>query len=303
MSAHDPIPPEARAANLELWNHWTRVHEGSAFYDVEGFKAGGSSLLPLERDELGPFIHDGTSLLHLQCHFGLDTLSWARLGARVVGLDLSDEAVALARRLAAEVGLSGRAEFICADLYDAHAHLGGRLFDVVFVSWGAIEWLPDLDRWAQIIASHLRPGGVFYMAEIHPFATALEEVPGEHDVQVKYRLLPAPDRPDVEPVAGSYADRDADTTGLVAYGWTHSFSEIVGALTGAGLRLEHLHELPTSPAPFWDWMVRDDDGWWWLPDDKGGRRRDLPFSYSLRASKPASTGKPAGASRPAGKEA
>ena len=157
---------------------------------------------------------------------------------------------------------------------------------MVFVSWGAIEWLPDLDRWAQIIARHLRPGGTFYLArELHPFATALDEVPGEHDVQVKYRLLPAPGTPDVDAVVGSYADRDADTTGLTAYGWNHSISEITGALTDAGLRLEHLHEFPTSPAPFWDWMVQDDDRWWWLPDGKGGLRKDLPFSFSLRASK------------------
>jgi SAM-dependent methyltransferase len=283
----DPLPLEARAANLELWNHWTRIHKTSDFYDVEGFKAGASSLWPLERDELGPFIHESTTLLHLQCHFGLDTLSWARLGARVVGLDFSDEAIALARRLADEVGLSGRAEFVCSDLYDADAHLGDRLFDVVFVSWGAIEWLPDLERWAGVVARHLAPGGTFYMAELHPLATALDEVPGEHAVQVTYRLLPAPDQPDVDQVEGSYADPGADTTGLTAYGWNHSFSEIISALTGAGLRLEHLHELPTSPAPFWDWMVRDDDRWWWLPDGEGGRRKDLPFSYSLRASRPA----------------
>lgn len=230
-------------------------------------------------------MHEGTTLLHLQCHFGMDTLSWARLGAQVVGLDLSDEAIALARRLAGETGLSGRAEFICADVYDAGAHLGERRFDIVFTSWGAIEWLPDLERWASVVARHLRPGGTFYMAEIHPFAQAIEEVPGEHDVQVKYGLLPAPEAPAVDPVQGSYADRGADTTGLVAYGWQHDFAEIIGALTGAGLRLEHLHEFPTSPAPFWDWMVRDDDRWWWLPAANGGVRKDLPLSYSLRATR------------------
>ena len=282
----DPISPEARAANLELWNHWTKVHEKSAFYDVEGFKAGATSLWPLELEELGLYVREGTTLLHLQCHFGLDTLSWARLGAEVVGLDLSDEAIALARRLADEVGLSGRAEFICADLYDADAHLGDRRFDVVFVSWGAIEWLPDLERWAGIVARHLEPGGTFYMAEIHPFGYALDEVPGEHDVQVKYRLQPAPDRPEVEPIEGSYADRDADTTGLVAYGWQHSLAEVTGALIGAGLRIEHLHEFPTSPAPFWDWMVKDEDRWWWLPAPDGGLRKDLPLSYSVRATRP-----------------
>ena len=281
-----PIPPEARAANLALWNHWTRVHEKSAFYDVAGFKAGATSLWPVEREELGPFVHEGTTLLHLQCHFGLDTLSWARLGAEVVGLDLSDAAIALAQRLADEVGLAARAEFVCADLYDADAHLGDRRFDVVFVSWGAIEWLPDLERWADIIARHLRPGGTFYMAEIHPFGYALDEVPGEHDVQVKYRLLPAPATPDIEPVEGSYADPDADTTGLVAYGWQHSLAEVTGALIGAGLRIEHLHEFPTSPAPFWDWMIQDEDRWWWLPDAHG-RAAQGPAAELLAARHPA----------------
>ncbi len=299
-SAAGPMPPEAHAANLALWNRWTRAHEKSDFYDVQGFKAGATSLWPLELEELGPYVHEGTTLLHLQCHFGLDTLSWARRGAEVVGLDFSEEAIALARRLAGETGLSGRAEFVCADLYDADAHLDGRLFDVAFVSWGAIEWLPDLERWASIVARHIKPGGCFYMAEIHPFAYALEEVPGEQDVQIKYPLLPAPDRPQIDPVDGSYADRDADTSGLVAYGWQHSLAEIIGALTGAGLRLEHLHELPTSPSPFWSWMIRDDERWWWLPDGKGGRRTDLPFSYSLRASKPADDVSPDDATAPAG---
>src|SRR5450759_4591773 len=105
----DPIPTKARAANLRLWNAWTRVHEKSAFYDVEGFKAGATSLWPLELDELGPLVHEGTALLHLQCHFGMDTLSWARLGADVVGLELSHDAIGLARRPAGGGGLSRRA--------------------------------------------------------------------------------------------------------------------------------------------------------------------------------------------------
>jgi SAM-dependent methyltransferase len=291
--AADPVPPEARAANLALWNRWAQVHEKSAFYDVEGFKAGGSSLWPLERDELGPYVHEGTSLLHLQCHFGLDTLSWARLGAEVVGLDFSDEAIALARRLAAETGLSDRAEFVCADLYDAGAHLGGRRFDVVFVSWGAIEWLPDLDRWAGIIARHLKPGGTFYMAEMHPFAHTLDDEAPAGVVRVRYPYFAEPGAPAVDAIHGSYADREADTEGLTAYYWPHHFAEVLGALTGAGLRIEHLHEFPFAPAAAMDWMVRGDDRWWRLPDDKGGLRKDLPLSYSLRATRPVGQAAPA----------
>jgi SAM-dependent methyltransferase len=283
----DPIPQGARAANLALWNRWTQVHEASPFYDVEGFKAGATSLWPLEREELGPFVHEGTSLLHLQCHFGLDTLSWARRGAAVVGLDFGDEAIALARRLAEETGLSGRAEFVCADVYDANRHLGDRRFDVVFVSWGAIEWLPDLDRWAAVVERHLEPGGVFYLAELHPFAQILDDEAPEGVFRVRYPYFHSPAEPAVDEISGSYADPDADTAGHVAYSWQHDLAEVVGALVGAGLRLEHLHEFPTSPAPSWPGMVQDEDRWWWLPDGEGGRRKDLPLSYSLLASKPA----------------
>jgi 2-polyprenyl-3-methyl-5-hydroxy-6-metoxy-1,4-benzoquinol methylase len=282
----DPLPPEARAANLQLWNAWARAHERAPGYDVEGFKAGTRTLTRVELDQLGPLLGEGTRLLHLQCHFGLDTLCCARLGARVVGLDFSDEAIALARRLADEVGLGDRASFVLSDLYEADAHLEGRPFEVVFVNWGAIEWLPDLERWATTVARHLEPGGALVMAEIHPFAYSLDEVPGEHDVRVVYRLLPDPGKPDVDPVEGTYADPEARFDGLVAYGWHHSFSELIGALAAEGLRLESLREYPFAPAPFWPWMEEDEERMFWLPDGRGGRRDDLPFSFTLRATKP-----------------
>ena len=282
----DPIPPEARAANLELWNAWTRIHEHAPGYHTEAFKAGATALKPVELEELGPYVREGTTLLHLQCHFGLDTLSWARRGARVVGLDLSDEAVALARRLAGETGLADRAEFICSDLYAADRRLEGREFDVVFVNWGAIEWLPDLDGWARIVARHLRPGGVFYLAEVHPFAYLLSEDAPEGELRVEDRYFPTPDEPDVQPVTGSYADPNADTEGLIAYGWAHSFAEILGSVVGAGLVLERFREHPYSPAPLWSWMREDAGHLFWLPDAKNGQRHDQPFSYTLLATRP-----------------
>lgn len=284
-----PIPDELRRANLAHWDEWTRIHEKSAFYDVDSFKAGATSLWPLELEELGPHVGEGTTLLHLQCHFGLDTLSWARRGAVVTGVDLSDEAIGLARRLADEVGLPGRATFIASDVYEADAHLDDQRFDVVYVSWGAIEWLPDLDRWAAIVATHLRPGGIFYMAEIHPVAYALDETE-DHEVRLAYRYLPAPDRPDRSDYDGSYADRDAHVENRVCYSWAHGLGEILTALTDAGLRLDYLHEFPFSVAPFFDWMERDERRWHWLPDGRGGRRTDLPFSYSIMARKAAADG-------------
>jgi len=284
-----PIPGEFRAANAAHWDEWMRIHERSSFYDVEGFRAGATSLWPLELDELGPHVGEGTTLLHLQCHFGLDTLSWARRGAVVTGVDLSEGAISLARRLAGETGLAGRARFIAADVYEADAHLGEERFDVVFVSWGAIEWLPDLDRWARLVTARLRPGGIFYMAEIHPIAYALDET-GDRGVRLAYRYLPAPDKPERSDDDGSYADPAAHVEHRVSYSWAHGMGEILTALPNAGLRLEHLHEFPFSVAPFFSWMERDDDRWWWLPDGEGGRRTDLPFSYSVMARRPATVG-------------
>lgn len=289
-STNDRRPDdEHRAANLRLWNEWTGIHERSAFYDVDAFRAGGISLLPLEREELGDV--RGKRLLHLQCHFGLDTLSLARLGAEVTGVDFSDAAIATARRLADETGL--RAEFVQSDIYDlaetAPLHWEAR-FDIVYVTYGAIEWLADLRPWATLIARSLRPGGLLYLAEIHPFASTLEleEIEGGAPA---YRLVTAygyfptaePQRFDVE---GSYADRDAEVEQDVCYGWPHPVAEVLGVLLAQGLRIVSFREHPFSCSPFWPQMSKLDDGYYWLLDEQGRRRSDLPFMYSLTALRP-----------------
>ena len=172
-------------ANLARWDEWTKVHEASELYDVEGFRAGRSSLTSIEESELGPLVGDGTRLLHLQCHFGMDTLSWARRGATVTGVDFSGEAVELARRLADEVGLSGGATFLQSDVYELPDRLSG-LFDVVFTSWGVLNWLGDLDTWARVAAAYVRPGGIFYMAEFHPFAFLLADDATPRSLRIGY---------------------------------------------------------------------------------------------------------------------
>jgi len=144
-------------ANLASWDEAVGLHVGSQMYNVEGFKKGRCSLSDIELSELGPSVHEGTTLLHLQCHFGLDTLSWARRGAVVTGVDFSGEGVGAARALADEVGLSARAAFVQSDVLALPDVLQGR-FDVVFTSWGALIWLGDLERWAQVIAHFLKPG-------------------------------------------------------------------------------------------------------------------------------------------------
>ena len=262
-------------ANLGLWNEWTQIHETSAFYDLEGFKAGNSSLHSIERDELGDV--SGRSLLHLQCHFGLDTLSWARLGAIATGVDFSGRAIELARSLAAELALP--ATFVQSTIEELEGRLNGA-FDIVFTSYGAIEWLADLDVWARTIAHFLAPGGTFYMVELHPLARTLDDLDEHPELRVVGPYFPS-SKPRRLRIHGSYADPDAPLEHNVAYGWSHSFAEILNALIGAGLRLESVHEFPCSVVPFSRSMKRAADGWYYLP----GGRRDVPFLFSLKAGK------------------
>jgi 2-polyprenyl-3-methyl-5-hydroxy-6-metoxy-1,4-benzoquinol methylase len=264
--------------NRALWEAWTDVHERSAFYDLEGFKRGGVRLSDYEMDEVGPV--EGKDLLHLQCHFGIDTLSWARLGARVTGADFSARAVALARSLADELGIDAR--FVESNLYDLPASLDGD-FDVVYTSRGVLGWLPDVRSWARVVAHYVRPGGLFYITEIHPVANAFENEgvqPGELRLAYPYWEHR---EPLAFPVHGSYADETADVGVHTEYGWDHGLAEIVNALIDAGLRIDSLREFP-----FVDWkldfLVQGEDGQWRLPGELDGR---LPLFFSLKASRPA----------------
>src|SRR5690349_4103733 len=160
------------ASNERLWDAWTKVHAEGEFYDVAGFREGGVRIRPYEIEALGDVT--GKSLLHLQCHFGLDTLSWARLGATVTGVDFSEDAIAYARTLAAELDIP--ATFVCSDIYHLPEALDGQ-FDIVFTSYGVLSYLGDLGAWGQVIAHFLKPGGTFYIVEFHPFAESFEEVP------------------------------------------------------------------------------------------------------------------------------
>lgn len=262
------------AANRRLWDRLTPVHAQSAFYDVDGFRAGKSSLMPLELKELGAV--SGKSLLHLQCHFGLDTLSWARRGALVTGVDFSPKAIALARRLARDLGLDAR--FVRANVYELPSVLE-REFDIVFTSYGAICWLPDLWPWAETISHFLRPGGTFYMVEIHPVTNVFNGEAGAKALQVVDSYF-SRHQPEEAVWQFTYADHDAKV-GRVSYQWTHSLGEVVSALAAAGLRLEFLHEFPYCVYQHFPFMRRSADGWWRLP----GRKPSIPLMFSLRATK------------------
>jgi SAM-dependent methyltransferase len=267
-------------ANLASWDESVALHAASELYDVEGFKAGRSSLSTLEVEELGPLVHPGTRLLHLQCHFGLDTLSWARRGAVVTGVDFSGEGIATARALADEVGLSARATFVRSDIESLPGALEG-LFDVVYTSWGALIWLGDLGRWAEVVAHFLAPGGVLYVAEFHPYAYLLAEdsTPDSLRVGYPYFQYGTPQRFDEE---GDYADPTAKPRHTVTYEWNHGFAEIVDPLLRHGLRLEFLREFPyTIPGLPFPFLERCDDG---LLRVKG-HHDDVPLSFSLLMTK------------------
>jgi SAM-dependent methyltransferase len=272
---------EYLASNRRVWDAWTKIHLESAFYDVDSFRNGERPvrIKDYEREEIGDVT--GKTLLHLQCHFGLETLSWARLGATVTGADFSPEAIAAARSLAGDVGIP--ATFICSNVYDLPAVLdGGAGFDIVYTSHGVLGWLPDIDGWARVVEHFIKPGGMFYIAEGHPVAMAFENEgvePGELRLQYPYWTHREPISLEVH---GSYADRQAPTDGLVEHGWDHGLGEIVTALAQAGLRIDFLHEFPFS---IWnlDFTVQGPDGRFRLPGDMDGR---LPLSFSLKATKP-----------------
>jgi 2-polyprenyl-3-methyl-5-hydroxy-6-metoxy-1,4-benzoquinol methylase len=252
--------------NRVAWDVRAAAHVSSAFYDVDGFRAGGSSLRPFEVEALGDV--RGKRLLHLMCHFGLDTLSWARLGADVTGVDFSGAAIDTARRLAAEVGLP--AQFVQADVYDVPDVLEPASYDVVVATYGVLVWLPDLDRFARVAARMLRPGGTVFLAEFHPMQAMLDD---DLRVRTSYFRTTAADRE----VTTSYTGQDLPAHTQTTWPWT--VSGLINALTGAGLRIEHLNELPVdlrqrSPA-----MIQDANGFWHLPGDP------LPLLLTCRATK------------------
>ena len=266
-------------ANRRKWDERVAIHRGSAFYDVPGFLAGKSALESHEPEEVGDVA--GNSLLHLQCHFGLDTLSWARLGADVTGLDFSGEAVREAGALAAEAGL--RAEFAQANVYDAVSALPARTFDVVYTGKGALNWLPDMAAWASVAARLVAPGGLLYLFEFHPFGDVFDDESPDA-LRIRYPYFPR-----TEPLffddPGTYTDGEANTIHNDSYEWPHSLGEVITALAGNGLTIEFLHEFDRLT---WKGMACMAPGaepdTWVLPE----HRESVPLMYSIRARKPAS---------------
>lgn len=257
-------------SNRQLWNERTPLHTQSEFYNMQAFLTGQSSLNDIELTELGD-VH-GKSLLHLQCHFGQDSLSWARMGAKVTGVDISDASIAEANKLNGQLQLD--ATFVQSNVYDLKENLKGQ-FDVVYTSYGVIGWLPDLEQWADVVAHFLKPSGTFYMVEFHPVVWMFDD-----DLQEIIYPYHNTGEPIVTESDSSYTDGSQHTR-LREYGWNHSLSEVVTALLNHGLQLEHLHEFNYSPYNCFNHMVQGSDGYWRIRHLNG----KIPLLYSVKARK------------------
>ncbi|WP_299337259.1 class I SAM-dependent methyltransferase [uncultured Psychroserpens sp.] len=223
--------------NRQTWNEKVKIHSESDMYDLEAFKNGKSSLMPYELNALKDV--KGKSLLHLQCHFGQDTLSWSRLGAKCTGVDLSDEGIALANSLNTELNLD--AEFVQCNVLDTSTYIKDT-FDIVFTSYGVIGWLPDLKPWGQMIGERLKKGGTFYMVEFHPIVWMFDYLDGKSVMRYGYMQ----DEAIYEEYEGTYANQESKMISK-EYGWNHGLSEVINALIEAGLQIEYLNEYDESP--------------------------------------------------------
>ncbi len=221
--------------NRKSWNERVDAHYASEFYDVEGFLKGKSSLNDIELGLLGNI--KGKKILHLQCHFGQDSISLARLGASVTGVDLSDKAITTAKELAQKTKVD--AQFICCDLYDLPEYLDEK-FDVVFTSYGTIGWMPDIDKWAKIVAQFLKPNGQFVLVEFHPLVWMFDD----NFEKIQYRYFNT--EPIVEQESGTYAEREADIQ-VKNITWNHGLGEVVTSLIQNGNSIQSLNEFDYSP--------------------------------------------------------
>jgi SAM-dependent methyltransferase len=275
------IGDEWLEANRALWDERVPVHLASDFYDQSRLRAGHGQLYPIEEGELAelfPEGWEGKRVLHLQCHFGADTLVLAQRGATVVGVDFSKPAVLAARQLADEVGLADRARFVNANVYDLrHVLPEPESFDVVYTTWGTIGWLPDVEEWARIIAWFLRPGGRLYFADGHPTAFMLDDVATDGATRIVYPY-DTDGVADVVTETGDYADEGAVLAANTAWEWMHPLGQTLTALIDAGLAIEFVHEHYEVPWRIFPSAQPTREGLFGLPDKKW-----VPLAMSLSA--------------------
>ena len=255
--------------NKESWNRKVPVHLESQFYGVDEFVSGRNSLNDIELELLEDV--SGKTILHLQCHFGQDSISLSRMGAEVVGVDFSDKAIEAARDLANRTNTTTR--FICSDVYELPGILAEK-FDIVFTSYGTIGWLPDIDRWAKTVSHFLKDGGKFVFAEFHPVVWMFNDQFSE----IEYAYLKK--EPIVENFEGTYADRDAPITQKTIT-WNHGLAEVIQALIDQRLTIEKFREYDYSPYDCFKGTNEFEQGKYRIAllGDK------LPMVYALRATK------------------
>jgi len=270
---------EHRNANRANWDARVPAHLASAFYGVEDFVAGARTLtqaVDFDRAHLGGV--RGRALLHLQCHIGLDTLSWARLGATVTGVDFSERSIEAARDISRRSGVPGR--FVLADVHEAPEVLA-ETFDIVYASEGVLCWLPSVEAWARVARRFTRPGGTLYIRDGHPLAHALDDERTDGRLVIKESYFESGAIRYDEP--GTYTGPGVDIDHTTTYEWNHSLGEIVSAIADQGFRIESLKEYPFAGYQSLPEMVQGDDGWWRLPD----RPERLPSLFGLKATLPA----------------
>ncbi len=253
--------------NRKLWNGLTRIHEKSDFYNLEEFKSSRNSLKQIEIEEVGEVA--GKSMLHLQCHFGFDSISWAVKGAQVTGVDFSSEAISLADSLSRELQVP--AHFICSDIYDLPDSLEQK-FVIVFTSYGVLNWLNDLNKWANLIAHYLKPDGFLYIIEFHPLVGMLND-DGEFEYGYFFHS-----QPEHFFQQGSYASPDADIS-QESFVWAHGLGEIVTALINEGLKIEFLHEYPFSTHNCFPFLEEKSPDQYILKN----KHISIPLMYSIKA--------------------
>ena len=272
-----PSEPDWRRRNRARWDELVGVHLGPGGYHLSDLRAGRGRLNPIEEGELPPVA--GLRILHLQCHFGADTLRLAQRNATVVGLDFSTQAIAAARNLAAELGLARRASFVEADLYHAPATVPQpHQFDLVYVTWGALCWLPDIAHWARIVAAMLRPGGTLYLAEGHPAALVFDDAARDKEGRPGWFAPYFGRQPIVMDNPADYTDSEAKLEHAGEITWVHPLADILGGLLAAGLSLVSFNEHAAVPWRMFDTLERGPDRLWRWPDKSW-----LPLSFSLRA--------------------
>ena len=264
----DHSPAEWRDLNHAWWEERAPLHSASLLY-----REGGSGLKEFEWEDLGSVT--GLSVVHPQCHIGTDAISLAERGATTVGFDFSAAAIEAAPVLAEQRG-TGATEWLVGDVYDGAHAVDGRTFDLVYTGKGAVCWLPDMQRWAEVMWSLCRPGGRFYLSEFHPLTDQL------HDDNTTFVRPYFPTGGDLFEEPGSYAVRDAVTTNNVIVDFIHPLSEVMQALLDVGFQLRKIREFPFTVSKRWPWMVTNGDGIWRFPPEVP----EFPMMYSLLFDKP-----------------